>query len=599
MPKKHKQKRKAKPAKKSPVAKASVTTPSKPEKVHESEPRSLLPAQALWKRRSRLFVRWVAGPALLYLVIFFLTQPHYLTHFRTGFYLDAGDGFQNVWNIWWVNKALVAEHASPYFTNMVHWPHGTTLLPQTMNIINAFMAIPLMHLFGFSLIEATNFAVLFAFAFSGVTMFWFIQKLYRNYWVGIVAGGLFTFSTYHMAHAQGHLQLVTFQFIPLFLLAFWTLIEKMRYRYAMGAALALFLVLLSDYYYLFWSVMVGGLWVLWSVYRKDLKLTKQNLKVLAAFAALAAMLVGPMVLKLTQLNNKDPLLGFHNPRVFVLDPLAVIIPGGSWYWSSLTSWHWQHLPFMSEVSVFFGFGLLMLLAIAFVRSFIHRKGFKPPRHLNFWWIVLFTFAVLALGERLTVFGIHSLDRVPMPYVLMERLFPTLQISGMPVRWVLISLIAAIVIGSYLLSLLDMGTRKGKVLLGLFIAVSVFDLWPIRLPLTMPQKHSEPYVHALRKLPSGAVIDNGADSEAEQLFHQTIHEKPIAFGYVTRLPRSVGDKDFHIFAALEQGRYNDICRVHYVRYVTTPASRPYNKVSFPVVYRDKQTLIYDFKNAPGC
>jgi hypothetical protein len=538
---------------------------------------------------------WFLAPALLYATLFFVMQPQYLAHFSSAFYLDNGDGFQNVWNIWWVNHQVAGEGGNPYFTTMLQWPHGTSLLPQTMNIINGFMAIPLMHVFGFSLVQTVNFAVTFAFVFGGVTMFWFIQKLYGKYWVSLFAGALFTFSSFHFAHAQGHLQLVTLQFIPLFLLAFWMLIEKVRYRYAFLAAAALFLVLLSDYYYFFWSVIVGGLWLIWQVWRKELRLTKQNLKVLAAFAISVVVLAGPLVYKLLQLNKHDPLLGSHDATAFSLDPLAVFIPGGSWYWHTLTDAYTTKLAYLAEASVFFGFGLLILLGVSI--AWIIRRRRQAPAPIIFWWIVLLVFAVLAIGPRLTTLGGKTLDGVPLPYALLERLFPTLEMSGMPMRWILISLIAAIIIGSWVLSRIDIRSRWGHVFILAIIAISLVDLWPRALPLT-PTTY-RPYVHFLQDQPAGGVIDDGALSGPEQLYNQTLHEKPIAFGYVTRLPQSVDAKNFHIFAALAQKRYDDLCKVYKIRYVTLPTSRPLDTTRYPLIYQDKQTLIYDVKNSPNC
>lgn len=542
------------------------------------------------------FGRWCLIPGIIYLVLFFLMQPQYVLHFSDGFYLDDGDGFQNVWNVWWVNKAVVELHTSPYFTTMLHWPHGINLVPQTMNIINAFVAIPLIQLFHFSLVEAINFAVVSAFVFSGVTMAWFIQKLYRTYWVSIIAGALFTFSSYHFAHGQGHLQLVTLQYIPLFLLAFWTLLEKMKYRYAILAAGALFLVLLSDYYYLFWSVIVGGLWLAWCLITKKVVIARQFVKVISLFVGLCILLVGPLVYKLIHLTKQDPLLGSHDATVFSLDPLSVIIPGGSWYWHPLTDTYTNQLAYFAEASMFFGYGLLALLAIALVRKFIFRKSRgTEPQWLSFWWIILIVFFILALGPRLHTLH-RTLDSIPLPYAVLEKLFPTLELSGMPIRWILIALIAAIIIGSHVLTKLNLKRTRGKILLGAFILVSLIDLWPRPLPLTSAS--FEPYVYFLQRQPYGAVLDDGAKTGSQQLYNQTLHNKPLVYGYVTRTPRSVDEKDFLIFAATRQGRVDSICRDFKIRYYTTAANKPI-QTSAPIIYSDKQVIIYDLKNNPNC
>jgi hypothetical protein len=534
-------------------------------------------------------------PVLFFLLSFFILQPNHLTQFSSQFYLDKGDGFQNVWNIWWVNESISDLGTHPYFSTMLHWPHGIPLFPQTMNIVNGIIGLGLINVLGFSLVQAVNFAVVFAFVFSGVTMFWFVKKLFGVYWVAIVAGYLFTFSSYHFAHGQGHLQLVTMQFLPLFLLAFWTLVEKVRYRYAILAALALTLVLMSDYYYFFWSVMVGGFWVLWQLWKRNIQISRQTVKVFSVFAATVLLLCGPLVYKLLSLNKHDPLTGSHDPIAFSLDPLAVFIPGGSWYWGSLTSGYTEHLSYFAESSMFFGFGLLALLVVALYLSLI--KKHTTPSFIVFWWAVLLLFGILALGPHLSIAG-RTLDSVPLPYVLLETLFPTLKISGMPVRWILMSLIAAIIIGSWVLSKVDLSNKKHILYVGLFVVATVFSLWPYRMPLSSTGYQS--YVYELKKLPYGAVIDNGALSGAEQLYNQTLHEKPIAFGYVTRSPQSVETKDFLIFAALEQRRYGQLCSQHKIRYVTLPVSRPLvDAEKYPIIYNDKRTLIYDMKNSPAC
>lgn len=545
------------------------------------------------KRYLFQFWKWFVLPALIYGAIFFITQPHYLTNFSNGFFLDKGDGYQNVWNIWWVEDSIVDNGQSPYFTTMVHWPHGSTLVPQTMNIFNGLIGIILQNVFRLNLIQTVNFVVVFSFVMSGITMLWFIQKLYKKYWVSIIAGALYTFSSFHFAHAVGHLQLVSFEWIPLFLLAFWNLIERVRYRDAIFAAFALFLVLTTDYYYLLWCIFLGAGWLGWCIYKKKIAVTKHMLRVFSLFAGLCLVLVGPLMYQLWNLSKGDQLLGNHDALAFSLDPITIFLPGGSWNWGELTSSYWEKLPYIPEVSVYFGLGLLTLLAVAF----FYRKRLKAPSWLWFWWGVLFVFGVLAMGPRLTTFGGKTLDSVPLPYAWLVRVMPSLKISGMPVRWMLVALIAAIVIGSFVLSKINLDKRTGQVLLGVFIVVTVIDLFPFRLPLSVPSKY--PYVEFLKVQPRGAVIDDAAPSATEQLYNQTQHEQPMAFGYTTRIPRDVDEKNFHIFAALAEGRLQTICQVYKIRYITLPNSRPLSSTEFPIVYQDDQAIVYDMKNSENC
>jgi hypothetical protein len=464
-----------------------------------------------------------------------------------------------------------------------------------MSIYNGLVGFVLMHVFGATLVQTVNFSVLFGFIMGGVTMFWFIRKLIGTYWVSVLAGALFTFSTYHIAHGIGHLQLISLEWIPLFLLAFWTLLEKVRYRYALMAAGALFLVILCDYYYFFWSVILAVMWAGWKLYKRELTLNKQTLKVLGVFAAASAVLVGPLAFALVHLNKVDPLTGAHDPVMFGMDPLTIFMPGGTWYWNTLTEKYWVRLPYMAETSIYFGSALLVVLGITFYKMRYRTRQFKAPGFLWFWWIVLALFAVLALGPHPNLFG-HTDTTIPLPYYFLQKIFPTLAISGMPVRWILVSLIAAIVIVSYTLSRLDLKTKKGRYLALLFIVVSMVDLWPRALPLVSPEVPT--YVSVLKRLPEGAVLDNAAPTMQQQLHDQTVFEKPMAFGYVTRLPQSTADKDYQVFLADHARQYDRLCSEFHIRYYTTPASKPL-QTTRPIVYRDSQSLIYDLRSAGGC
>src|SRR5581483_438647 len=100
-------------------------------------------------------------PLLFYFVFFCLFTWPWIIHFNNHFFIDQGDGFQNVWNMWWVNESVTKLHQLPWHTTMLHYPYGTTLLGQTMNPFNGFMAIFLLKFM--SLVQAFNFMVIFSF----------------------------------------------------------------------------------------------------------------------------------------------------------------------------------------------------------------------------------------------------------------------------------------------------------------------------------------------------------------------------------------------------------------------------------------------------
>jgi hypothetical protein len=558
-------------------------------------PDSLTTNPILNHRAVRMTLKYFLAPAIIYFVFFFLANRQYIGHFSTGFFLDDGDGYQNVWNIWWVHQALTVLHQNPYYTRLIHAPEGISLVPQTMNIYNCLVGVILFGL-GMSLIQVVNFAVVFAFVMSGVTMFWFVRRLTKNYWIAVLAGFMFTFSSYHFAHAQGHLQLVTMEWVPLFFLAWWELLVKPRYKMAIAAAGALLLVIGSDYYYFFYSVS-GALILLafFLFYTKELKVTQRTVKIFALFTVLTAATSGVLVASLALLNKRDPLQGAHDAFVFSLDILSPIIPGGSWYWNSLTKGFWDRtsLPYFAEASMYFGSVLIVLLIVAIV---CYRR-LKLPKDSIMWWAIFVIFGILSLGPRLHING-RIIHRIPLPYAWLEKLIPSLQVSGVPIRMIFMSLFAGIIIASITLSHMHFSRKYKYVLIPLLIIFTLFDLWPRPLPLTTPSYLS--YVGFIKSLPNKAeVIDNGAATGSEALYDQTVDDHPIAFGYVTRTPTTVSNEDFHIFADLAQGRYDDLCSVYRVRYLTT--RQLYPQMKFPIIYTEHNptVYVYDLKDGPKC
>lgn len=226
------------------------------------------------KAKLKLLGKWVGLPLLVYFFFFCIFTWPWISNFNVSFMTDAGDGLQNVWNIWWINKSVTELNQLPWFTSYLHAPHGVTLLGQTLNPFNGFVALPLL---GFlTLTQAFNVMIIFSFVVGGLTAFWLCYYFSRSYIPSLIGGFIFTFSSYHFAHAIGHMQLISLEFIPLFILLWWMFLKRPRYLTAVGAATALFLVLMCDYYYFLFSVLTAGMIVLYFWRTKQLPPLKEK-----------------------------------------------------------------------------------------------------------------------------------------------------------------------------------------------------------------------------------------------------------------------------------------------------------------------------------
>jgi hypothetical protein len=507
-------------------------------------------------------------PLTFYVLMFCVLTYPLILKFFTHFFADTGDGLQNVWNIWWINSATLRPNLYPtiWYTNLLHWPFGTSLLGQTLNPFNGYMGIFLLRFLG--LTTTYNTITIFAFAAGGLTMYWLCYYLVQSFWASILAGFLFTFSSFHFMHAQGHLQLVSLEWIPLFILCWYILITKPDAAIGAAAAISLWLVMLCDYYYFFYCVLAAILILIWYMVasRSVWFFIKRNyIASLATFTVVALLLIGPVVSSLIISNHRDPFIGFHDPLEFSLDLFALLIPGGHWLFNRWTEFYWSKLPGnINESSVYLTIPTFMLLVYVWVK----RKSLQvADRHQVYLWsAIMGFFFLLALGPALHVAGKVVWDKA-MPYTLLVKILPFLSLSGVPVRMVIMIILGAAVLSAMGFRELLQQIPQNRILIFVLLAILVLETLPTPLPSTRLELPG--YVEALKNLPDdGGVIDQVTKSDSLSLYYQTIHGKPVVRGFVSRLPTSVWNKEQKLFEAIDTRDYAKLWGTYHIRYIIT-------------------------------
>ena len=537
-------------------------------------------------------IKHTAVSALFYFFMFCLLTWPLIRDFSTHFFTDAGDGFMNIWNLWWVNTAVSQPsiHPTIWHTDMLHYPFGVTLLGQTLNPFNGLLAVPLLKVM--SLVQTHNVIVLFSFVMSGVTAYWLAYYLTRSFWGSLLAGYIFTFSSYHFAHYYGHLNLISMEWIPLFILFWYILITRPNIWIGVASALTLWLVLLCDYYYFFYCVLAGILIVLWYMLsQKDfLFFTKRKyLSPLSAFVLMALILTGPIIIPLMYLTRVDPFMDAHNPNNFSLDLFALFVPGENWRFGQWTEGYWSKLPLgISEASVYMGFGVIILLGYLWVK----RRNIEVAgqNSISPWYFMAGFFFLMALGPVLQINGKVVYDAV-MPYTVMEKIIPFLKLSGVPIRMVVMVALSASVLCAMAIGHMTK-TSRGRIFAFLIAALLFIEYLPTSLPATATDLPK--YVVALAELPNdGGVLDEAASTKYLQLYYQTKHRKPLVFGYVARTPSSVVEKEVELRRAINRENYVALWETYHIRYITTKDVIKYDNpfVSIGLVYHDDEVNIY--------
>ena len=527
-------------------------------------------------------------PLILYFIFFCILTYSLILQFSTHFFADQGDGLQMVWNLWWVNKAVTELHQPLWQTQYLHYPYGVSLLGHALTPFNGFMGILLLRFL--TLIEAHNFIVVFSFIVGGLTAFLLAYYFTKSYWGSIIAGFIFTFSNYHFAHAQGHLELVSLEWIPLFVLFWYMLITKPRIILAIASAIVLFAVLLCDYYYFLYCVLIACLIVGWyGIQKKDIFFffRKGHLIPVTAFFVGFLVTAGPLVASFLLLNMRDPLVGAHLPEVYSLDLLAPFIPGGHWRFAHLTHSYWSNLPGnIHESSVHIGLAVLYVL----IFTWFKRRRF-PAQGLRLWYFILIFFTVMGLGPVLHIWG-WEIPFIRLPYALFEKVFPPLRLSGVPVRMMVMTMLSAAVISAMGFKVLFRKSAGKQLLAGLLLIILFIEYLPRPIPaskVVIPR-----YVNFLKDLPdSKGIVDTTARSGLA-LYYQTIHEKPMAFGYLSRIPKSVNIKDQKLRQVIRDKQYILLYRDYNIRYLVTDADTDIvaEYPSIRLLYQDTKVKLYD-------
>ena len=511
--------------------------------------------------------RFFALPVLFYLLLFlFLTYPLVL-RLKTHFFTDDGDGMMGVWNLWWVERVVThpAEYSTFWHTNMLHQPYGITLLGHTLSPFNGLLASLLTRFV--SLLEAHNFIVIFSYVMSGVTVYWLAYHFSKSILGSLGAGWLFTFSAYHFTHFDGHLNLITLEWIPLFVLCFYILVNKPSVWAGVAAAVSLWLVLFSDFYYLFYCLLIGGLIVLERMLRaKDFFFPLRNGSAIpfGIFFLLSFILLAPVVFPLVLASIRSPFLGGHDPAEFSLDLLSIFIPGERWRFSDWTRSFWANLPGdPAEVSVFPGWSILLITCYLLLLQ----KSFdtETRRQIKSWSVYFLFFLVMAMGPKLQIGGVKT--NVSMPYAILEKLVPFIELSGVPVRMIVMAVLAGSVLFAMGIRELMVSKPTSKLLITFILLLVVFETLPASLPATSVETPG--YVEFLAGLPGdGVVLDLAAPTQYLHLYYQTVHEKPLVFGYTARIPASLYKQEKAIRDAIGTGDYRKLFMEYNIRYIAT-------------------------------
>jgi len=299
-------------------------------------------------------------------------------------------------------------------------------------------------------VAAYNVLVLWTFPLAAVLAYLFAYELTRSVTTSAMAGLVFAFAPFHVAHAAYHPHVSQVQWIPLYFLALWRCLHGMTLGRAATLIAALGLVVFSNYYGGFIALTMTPVTLLlfWlapspdgrSRSWRDLAWTSALLVTLCAAALLTAHRIVPTVFE------HPETLAFPRADLFqysarwwgyLVPPVAHPVLGA---WSRRVWESYGIGPGLLEQQVYLGIGVVTLAAVA-LWAWVRPRGRTIPLVVPFLTAIAAMALVCSLSPERQILGIRVVRPSALLY-LVAPMFRSYARFGVVVQ-LMIAIVAAI------------------------------------------------------------------------------------------------------------------------------------------------------------
>lgn len=461
-----------------------------------------------------------------------------IAHQIPGWMPGDGDPWQSLWGLWFIARSLLAEGRLPFHTDDLFYPLGVDLSVVVLVLLPLLLAVPLVALLG--PVIAYNAMMIGALALAGYATFLLAGRVVGHRGAAFLAGVIFAFSPYQMAHALEHLFLIASAvWVPLYALFLLRTLDVGGLANAALAALWMACTVFSNPYYAVALVLFTALMAAHRLARPAGTARGALLGRVAAVAALTALPVVPVAGALLHRWSADTARAtpLADANAWSADLIAFVLPSALHpLWGRLVAPIYQRLTGnLFEQTVYAGLVVLLLAGVAVVRV---------PRRAAPWAASAVAFFLLALGPFLHVLGADTFAvggrtfSVPLPGWLLLQV-PVLDAVRVASRFDAVLMLCLAVLAAQGLAWLATRIRDGgaalrreAMLVALATAAVLVDFASFPLPV-LDARPPLAYA-ALAARPRGSLLDVPLDWRiARYQFLQTVHHQRLIMGFLPR------------------------------------------------------------------
>ena len=484
-----------------------------------------------------------AGVALFgYVLLSILFTWPLVAHLTDSLPLGNNDLWQNLWNFWHWQTSLTETGTSPYWTDLLFYPWGTSLAFHTHSEANIFIGFPLALIWG--PVAALNFTTLLGFVIAGWGAYLLVrEEVVDDRRAAFLAGIIFAYFPQHFEQSLEHLNLASYGMMPIFL---FTLLRACRQGGLFPWALASLCFALNSLFAWHNSVLILPLALL--LFGRELLRTHRSRRALVLEASIAGIFAFLFVLPcaypmlLEMLGGETYYLKPKPPVPKSIDPLFLLVPAENHsLWGSLVSPIYEGYRTYPSAgfTAYLGWFTLVLAAMSWVHhrtqkflpadSLVLTGGFS----LGFWSVIFLVYLLFSFGDELRIAGKGT--GIPMPFTLLDDV-PLLQTIRVPNRLLVPTMLALSLLAARGAHLTLLRFRRPRLLACLMATVILLDfLW---LPYPLREVDRPAWTQKLAEVPAGALLNIPGGDRARasrDMYLQTLHGRPIIGGYVSCTP----------------------------------------------------------------
>ena len=488
----------------------------------------------------KIFGEHVSVVFIFSILTMILTLPVILDFANEAAGLACDDSCYMMWRFWWTDFSFEND-LDPQYSNYIFYPDGINI-----GIGGSLLPIAI----GFLLVQfldhvtAWNIIWFLGLVFGGYGCYLLANNFSKNYLSSIIAGIIFTFTTYHMSHSLAHPGLSMIVWLPIFVLFLFKLLEKQSKYYSIVGGIIFFLVSLTHPYNSLFITIFSIIFFAVYIFRQK---KVSNKTFITNFSILFTIgLISSSVLFLSTPAISDELpsrpLSEHINYSANLENLILPVHQHTTQiisdYGMITSFYsfFDKQPFSQSIEnlTFLGYSVIFLSALAVIR---YRRN-----HTWFWLLICGIFVLMSLGPELKIF--NESTGIELPDKVFYDNIPGWDQLRSPARFIVMANLALAVLASYAVYGLiknKFSSFKQQIMLTSiigFVILFEFSMIPYLsytepIPDIYEEIKNDESKFAVLPVPIGGTGEYGLMSDPAMLYHQLHHEKPIYGGYEAR------------------------------------------------------------------